>query len=166
MAETMMDRPTGEAPLVPSLIIPLRDSALLLPSHCVAEVVMAGDVESDGAAPDLVGFANWRDRSLPVLCFEGLRDGRFPEQFNARHLAVLSAIGGAQGMTHFAVAVSAMPRHWELSEDQVEPIAVPEDLASPAIQGMVKVAGQSLVVPDWDYLQQRAMSAYQQRQST
>ncbi|QQD18513.1 chemotaxis protein CheW [Spongiibacter nanhainus] len=160
----MNDPATVKEEYLPTLVLPLRDSALVLPSHCVAEVMMAGSIEAEESSPHLLGFANWRERELPVLSFEALRDGQLPQQFRARQLAVLNAIGGAEGMSHFAVAVSAMPHHWELSEDQVETLEVPDDLQSPAIQGMIKVAGQSLVVPDWDYLQQQAMNAYQQRQ--
>lgn len=160
----MNDPATVKEEYLPTLVLPLRDSALVLPSHCVAEVMMAGSIAAEESSPHLLGFAHWRERELPVLSFEALRDGQLPQQFRARQLAVLNAIGGAEGMSHFAVAVSAMPHHWELSEDQVETLGVPDDLQSPAIQGMIKVAGQSLVVPDWDYLQQQAMNAYQQRQ--
>lgn len=162
----MNDTAAAQEQYLPTLVLPLRNSALVLPSHCVAEVMMAaGSLAPEQSAPHLLGFANWRERELPVLSFEALRDGQLPEQFRARQLAVLNAIGGAEGMSHFAIAVSAMPHHWELSESQVETLGVPDDLQSPAIQGMIKVAGQSLVVPDWDYLQQQAMDAFLQRQA-
>ena len=62
-----------------NIVLPLMDGALLVPNATVAEVTIAGGLNSAIASPFILGTLAWREQDIPVFTFEGLRDGALPK---------------------------------------------------------------------------------------
>jgi len=64
---------------VPSLLIPLAHSQLLVPTVTVAEMIPFQWPDHDSEAPDwYLGNIMWREQSVPLVCYEVLNGEAMP----------------------------------------------------------------------------------------
>lgn len=138
-----------------NIVLPLLDGALLVPNATVAEVTIAGGLSSALSSSFLLGTLLWRERDIPVLSFEGLRDGQLPSAFKIRHVAVLHGISNREKLPYFAVALSGMPHIERLISTDLEPL---EAQTQPLIHSVVRLLEQRLTIPDWDYMEQQIIA--------
>ena len=139
-----------------NIVFPLKDGALLVPNATVAEVTIAGGLNSAIASPFMLGTLAWREQDIPVFSFEGLRDGALPKDLKIRHIAVLYGISNRAKLPFFAVALSGMPSIQRLISADLEPL---ETQPQALIHSVVRLVEQSLTIPDWDYMEQQIIAA-------
>jgi len=124
-----------------SLLLPLSDRTLLLPSVALAELINLRPVETQAGSPEwYLGDISWRDLRLPLLSFETLSSGiAAPEPAGGARIAVINAIGGRTHLKFFALLVQGIPRPYKL-DASLAPAGAPLaalELDSALVEGMV-----------------------------
>lgn len=124
-----------------SLLLPLSDRTLLLPSVALAELINLRPIEPRRGAPEwYLGDIVWRDLRLPLLSFETLSSGMAaPEPAVGARIAVINAIGGRGHLKFFALLVQGIPRPQKL-DASLAPAGAPLaalELDSAVVEGMV-----------------------------
>lgn len=124
-----------------SLLLPLSDRTLLLPSVALAELINLRPVETQAGVPEwYLGDINWRDLRLPLLSFETLSSGiAAPEPAAGARIAVINAIGGRAHLKFFALLVQGIPRPYKL-DASLAPAGAPLaalEMESALVEGMV-----------------------------
>ena len=99
-----------------SLLLPLSDRMLLVPSVALAELINQRPVEPRPGTPDwYLGDIIWRDLRLPLLSFETAASGTPPaEPAAGARIAVMNAIGGRPQLRFYALLVQGIPRPFKL----------------------------------------------------
>lgn len=150
---TLLGATTGT---IACLLAPLAGRQLLLPNITVAEVVPADDLQPApaGAPAWHQGFVAWRGMNVPVVAFENLNGETAAREF--ARVAILSAIGGHAGLTHYGIGVQGIPRLAKVK------IAELEDLEGAPVGPVeflqVRYAGELAVIPDLDAVEARIAS--------
>ncbi len=139
-----------------NLIMPINGGALLLPNSCVTEVASARQLSSAMASTCLLGMLRWRQQEIPLLCFEGLRDGELPADPQIRQVAVMAGLCDPQRLPHYAILLSSVPHL--LSVHSAEIKTRDSHAGNTAIFAEVEVHGQRLLIPDVDAVEGRILS--------
>lgn len=136
-----------------SLLLPLSDRTLLLPSVALAELINLRPVETQAGAPEwYLGDISWRDLRLPLLSFETLSSGvAAPEPAAGARIAVINAIGGRAHLKFFALLVQGIPRPYKL-DASLAPAGAP--LAALEVESAL-VEGMVARIPDLIAVEQR-----------
>ena len=143
---------------VASLFLPLSDSALILPSVCVAEVVLARQLNAAIASPFLLGTLSWREQEIPVISFEGLRDGQQPADLAMRQIAVINGLSRPEGLPFYGVALAAVPHVLRLASADLQLL----EGELPAIcHSRVSVEGREAIIPDCGVMENSLIEALQ-----
>lgn len=127
--------------IINTLLLPLSDRTLLVPSVALAELINQRPVEPHPGAPDwYLGDLIWRDLRLPLLSFETAASGvpPAPPSSGAR-IAVINAIGGRPQLKFFALLLQGIPRPQKLDAELASagaPLAALE-LDSAQVEGEV-----------------------------
>ncbi|CAA0117365.1 chemotaxis protein CheW [Zhongshania aliphaticivorans] len=137
-----------------NIILPLVKGNLLLPNSAVAEVVLAGQLSSAVSSPFLLGYMRWREQEIPLISFEGLLTGSLPEDLPLRQMAILHGITDRQKMPFFGLVLSGVPRMLRLRESDITPL---DTEAHRLIHSQVRAADLTLMIPDWDALEQEIL---------
>lgn len=139
---------------VRSLLIPMEDSYLLLPSTVVAEVVGYSDPEPlPGDYPSwLLGRFNWRGQRIPVVAFEDINGGSGALPATRARLMVLKALGDRPELPYFAILAQGIPRLVSVHPDGIEDLEEPMDDA-PAVAAAVLAHGEPAFIPDMEFLE-------------
>ena len=143
-----------------SLILPIGDHNLLIPTTVVAEVVGHTPPERAGAGPAwLLGHVTWRGQSVPCVAFEVLGGGA-PLSAGARaRTVVLKAVGGRSGMPYIALRTDGIPRLVNVERDGVE--RQEDGRALPGVSDAVLTRGESALIPDLDSIEAWTLKALQ-----
>lgn len=136
-----------------SLLLPLSDRNLLLPSVAVAELINLRSIEPHPDAPEwYLGDISWRELRLPLLSFETLSSGMAaPDPAIGSRIAVINAVGGRPHLKFFALLVQGLPRPQKL-DASLAPAGAP--LAALELDSAV-VEGQVARIPDLVAVEQR-----------
>jgi chemosensory pili system protein ChpC len=136
-----------------SLLLPLSDRTLLVPSVALAELINQRPAEPRPGAPDwYLGDIVWRDLRLPLLSFETASSGSAPAVAGAgARIAVFNAIGGRAQLKFFALRVQGIPRPQRI-EASLAPAGAP--LAALELESAV-VDGEVVRIPDLLALEQK-----------
>jgi chemosensory pili system protein ChpC len=153
-----MNTVAASAQVLANIILPVQGDNILLPSALIAEVVLVGQLSSAISSPILLGHLLWREQDIPVVCFEGLRDGALPQNVEIRQIAVFHGLSEKQKLPYFAMVLSAAPHLSRLASTDLEAVYGPQN---PLVHSRVRAAGQNLLIPNWDYLEQQILSALQ-----
>lgn len=96
---------------VHTLILPLSQSALLVPSAMVAEVVNVGELIPT-ARPEawFVGLMNWRFRTVPVISFDHLLHGQALPPNPRSKIVVFYPLEGRKANEFFGVLTQGEPQ--------------------------------------------------------
>ena len=141
------------------MLIPMRHGRMLLPSAAVAEVIGYRTPDAvDGQPQWMQGTVSWHQRDIPVLDFERLI-GRDDVGAGIRQrIAVCYAIGGNANWPLMGLLTQGIPRLLRVNKDAIQ-VASGEDAGAKPIRMSVSIAGESLLVPDLEYLQTRLAAA-------
>lgn len=136
-----------------SLLLPLSDRNLLLPSVALAELINQRPVEPRPGLPAwYLGELEWRDLRLPLLSFETASSGApAPAAASGARFAVINAIGGRATLKFFALLVQGIPRPCKL-DSSLAPAGAP--LAALELDSAV-VDGEVARIPDLIGLEQK-----------
>src|SRR5690554_4998041 len=86
------------------LVASLSERKLLMPITAVAEVINTIAMpESGNDKTPLYGWLNWREQRIPLLSLEQAMGGERPALKLNNRMAVLNAIGPAQGLGFYAI---------------------------------------------------------------
>lgn len=136
-----------------SLEIPLAETALLVPSAAIAEVVTAGTLAPVPGSPHwLIGALGWRLQAVPVISFDALLGGAVMAPTEASKIVVFYPLPGRKPHEFFGVLTQSEPRPQSI--DAVTAIAAdPGELPdNPYLAAGLKSDGQLLAIPDFDAL--------------
>jgi len=135
------------------MLIPLHEGRLLLPNAAVAEVIGYRDPDPVANGADwLQGRVSWRQRDLPVVDFERML-GR-PDLGGGirQRIAVCYALSPDADRPMLGIVAQGIPRLLRVSRQAIESADAGEPGESP-VRMTLSVGGESLLVPDLDYLQ-------------
>tara|TARA_R110002110_G_scaffold321339_1_gene533952 strand:- start:240 stop:707 length:468 start_codon:yes stop_codon:yes gene_type:complete len=139
---------------LPTFVIPLQKSNLLLPNASVAEIIPYEPLQRVQDTPDwFLGFLAWRGIQVPVASFEMLTVERASFSLvsvSSASLVILRALSGIGDFHYFAVVAQTLPRLHRVSES-----ALSETDEAPTKTELVKARlGDEVVsIPDMDYIE-------------
>lgn len=150
----------AEETTVRSLLIPVEENYLLLPSTVVAEVVTYDDPEPPpkGAPSWLLGRFNWRGQRVPAVAFEELNGGNGAAPATRARLMVLKALGDRPELPYIGLLAQGIPRLLSVHPDGIEDLDEPMDDAL-AVSVAVLVHGEPAFIPDMEYLEEEVHRA-------
>ena len=132
---------------VASLLIPVVDRLLLVPTVTVAEMIPYQEALRDPEAPDwYLGNVGWRERQVPLVSFE-MMCGEPKPSYNALcRIAILNNTGVDESLPFLAIATQGIPR---LSRVKAEEIQEIEGAKLKRFELMsVSHAGETVIIPD------------------
>lgn len=136
-----------------SLLLPLENSQVLLPSSTVTEVLpYSRSVAPQEGWPEwVVGGIAWHGRQIPVVSLEHLFDGVTPEPSFRTRVAILNAVGESDELTHYALISRSIPRLVTLEQRMLE---LDEAALLPdGVKCRARLARQPVYIPDLDWIE-------------
>ncbi|MEX0730470.1 MAG: chemotaxis protein CheW [Aquisalimonadaceae bacterium] len=145
---------------VRSLLIPMEEGYLLLPSSVVAEVVSYSHPEPlPGDYPDwLLGRFNWRGQRVPCLSFEAINGSTAMSPATRARVLILKALGDRPDLPYFAMVAQGIPRLVNIDMRAIESLNDDMDDA-PAVAMPVLALGEPAFIPDMRYMEDRVYRA-------
>ena len=102
---------------VPSLIVPTQGEPLLLPCAVVAEIVdYTAATPQPGAPLWLMGFAPWRDLTIPVVSFEAVLGAPAVTVAETAKLVVLNILREQSPVGFYGLVAAGSPRLVQINE--------------------------------------------------
>lgn len=145
---------------LPTFLVPLQKSNLLIPNATVAEIIPYEPLQRVPDSPDwLLGILGWRGVQVPVVSFEMLtvERGSFSlVSVSSASLVVLKAPGGKQRLRFFAIVAQTLPRLYRIKADEIFDIG-----ETPARTELMRVrfADDLVAIPDLDYVESAILSS-------
>lgn len=142
----------GKMPSVHCMLAPLEDTALLLPTQVVAEVVDYQEPEPITATPEwFLGQIDWENRQIPVFCYSALIQGTTPAAVKHRNrIMVVKSLTESVRVSYLGFLVSDIPKLVTVLPDQLTNTG--DDNKSLGVFCHVRVDGQAAVIPDLERL--------------
>jgi len=148
---------------VASLLIPMVDRMLLLPTVSVAEMVPWNTPVPALNAPDwFLGMFAWREQQVPLLSFEVINGEAQPPLHHRCRVAVLNNTGESEALPFIAIATQGIPRLARVSDREITEITSAGKKSFELMQ--VSLAGELAVIPNVSALEQ-AYLAYKKQAS-
>ncbi len=141
-----------------SLVIPLRDCALLVPSAVVAEVT--GNV-APAPVPDVpdwvLGTIAWRRQVVPLVCMERAMGAAADAEAGSPRdrIVILYGLGGAPALPFYGIVARDIPRVYRASAQTVRSAATAAPGRPLTLDEITLSPGDSAVIPDLDALETR-----------
>lgn len=148
-----------DSQILSCVMIPLKGRQLLLPNVSIAEVVDHIDTIADDDAPQwLAGQLQWRGQQLPVISYEGANGGeRVLRGASRGGIVILNTIGPDHRRLPFlALLTQGIPSQARLEPDQVQ---ASDGDGGPADLMVVNVEGETVYIPNLEYLESLAVQA-------
>ncbi|HEA25842.1 MAG TPA: chemotaxis protein CheW [Ectothiorhodospiraceae bacterium] len=149
--------------VVRCLLLPQKNTTLLLPNTAVAEVTDYTPPETTQHSPDwLLGILSWRGRNIPLIAFENLF-GEPSVQEKPRQVAVLNNMSGNPDLPFIAITISSIPRLIHVDNSSVDYIEgdagedKDEESGHEAILARMNVAGEFVVLPNIEFIEDRVI---------
>ena len=138
---------------VASLLIPLVDRLLLVPTVTVAEMIPYQEPLHNPEAPDwYLGDVGWRELQVPLVSFEVMCGEAKPSYNSQCRIAILNNTGVDQNLPFLAIATQGIPRLSRVKADEIQEI---EGRQLKRFELMaVSHAGESVLIPDVSALEQ------------
>lgn len=141
------------------MLIPLHEGRLLLPNAAVAEVIGYREPDPVANAADwLQGKVSWRQRNIPVVDFERMLGRPDLGAGIRQRIAVCYALNPDAERPLLGIVAQGIPRLLRVSRQAIESADAGLSGESP-VRMTLSVAGESLLVPDLDYLQAQLPAA-------
>jgi len=139
---------------LPTFLIPLQKSNLLLPNNTIAEIIPYEPLQRVQNTPGwFLGLLNWRGMQVPVVSFEMLtRDGASFSLMSvaSASLVICTALGGSEEMPYFALVAQSLPRLMRLTTDELKE-SHEQTLETELL--IVRLNGQPATIPDLNYIE-------------
>lgn len=107
---------------IPCMLLPMRDSILLLPTVTVAEMAPMKPLEKVNGKPDWVlGNYEWRETSVPLVSYERLNGASEHELNKEGRIAVINNTGvNHKKLPFFAIATQSIPRMARIGNKDIQ----------------------------------------------
>lgn len=132
------------------ILIPLRDTQLLLPSVCIAEIMPWRRIKTLQQVPAwCLGLLGWRGESVPVVHFESLNADQGQEGAPGRCLVVMNRTDSGTS-PFYALVAEGLPRLLQLSDDD---LSDDEQRAGAAEARVVRLGTEIASIPDLAFVE-------------
>ena len=165
MAERAQIDTTDRSVDLSTLLFPLTDQMLIMPSVSVVEIMRLRPLRKVAGAPIwLYGSIVWRHIDIPVLSFEALNGDPAPDAGTGSRIVLIHAVGSTEDIPYVGMITQGVPHLM---------LVTPEDIKSvthidfgPAVAQRILVHGQRIAIPNLDYLQEqlRAFGQFNEQQ--
>lgn len=138
---------------VASLLIPLANCQLLVPTVTVAEMVAFQRPNRQADAPDwYLGDIYWREQHVPIMCYEVMNGEAMPNYSSLSRIAVLNNTGMDDSLPFIGIASQGIPRLSRVKDDEIHQ---QESAALKTFDLMaVAHAGEDVIIPNVSALEQ------------
>ena len=107
---------------IASLLVPLQQRPLLLPTACVVEVLeYSRPTKKASDHPWLLGETRWRGQEIPVISFELLNQRKFAEFSATNRIMIVRRTTEECEIPFYAMVIQGLPQPLELSKDDIKP---------------------------------------------
>ena len=139
---------------VQTLLLPLQQAALLVPSALVAEVANHDELQPIPQSPDWgLGLFNWRARPVPVVSFEALLGGAPAAPTRRSKVVVFYPLPGRKPWEFFAVMSAAELQPRDFTEVQAAELKAGAVASTHACVAMsLRLGNLTAAIPDFDAL--------------
>lgn len=115
---------------ISSLLLPMQQKPLLVPSVCVVEVVGYSRPSQESQEHKqrenwYLGEINWRDLGIPLVSFERMTQRRFAMGSATARIAILNNTSGHSAAPFYGVIIQGMPQLMELGQDEIKKLDLP-----------------------------------------
>jgi len=137
---------------IPSLLVPMADSKLVLPTVSVAEMIPYQEPQARQAValdtiPDwYLGSLNWRGVSVPMLSYESLNGDAAPDILPFSQILILNNTGVSSQLPFLCFPTQGIPRLSRVAMNEISQNT--EAYVKEYEQMHVYVAGEQGVIPD------------------
>ncbi len=139
-------------PRLHALEVPLEGMTLLVASASVAEVVNPSSLTAvPFSEPWLLGVIGWRTLAVPVVSFEALLGAPAPAGHSGGKILIFYPMSGRKEWEFYGVLATAEPRPQAL-DDSLPAVTEAELPDSPYIASGLKIASQSMLIPNLEVL--------------
>ncbi len=147
---------TDEKQVVRCLLLPQKNTTLLLPNTVVTEVTDYTPPEITEHSPDwLLGILSWRGRQIPLITFEVFL-GELLTQDEPNQVAVLNNLSGNPDLPFIAISISDIPRLIHVDSSLVAfADGNKEKEEHEVVLARMVVAGEAVLVPNIDFIEER-----------
>lgn len=144
----MVEEETPEQ--ITSLLVPMLGRPWLIPNILVAEVIglRHPDRSATGEPGWLLGWLDWRDVKVPLICFEAMNETGQAQVGREARILVLNTITGRNRF--YAMVIQGIPRTVKVEDDDL--VEEPVD-SGPVEDRLVQVGGDLAVIPDLDAIE-------------
>lgn len=143
---------------VPTFIVPLQKSNILVPNATVAEIIPYEPLQRVQDSPDwFLGFLGWRGVQVPVVSFEMLtvERGSFSlVSVSSASLVILKTLGGNEELRFFAIVAQALPRLVRITQDE---LFATDEMPNKTELARARYADDIVSIPDLDYVESTAL---------
>ena len=148
--------PIGDIQDIRCLLIPQRNSTLMLPNTVVAEVTDYSPPETTEHSPDwLLGILSWRGHNIPLISFENFFGDPVTEEA-PRQVAVLNSLNGNHELPFIAITISDLPRLIQVNQSEIEYVEADSKEDEPEeILARMNFSGEFVVIPNIDFIEDR-----------
>ena len=148
---------SGNHQPISSVLIPIQQRPLLIPSACIAGIQDYSRPEQN--YPDtewLLGDLRWRGIKIPVVSFERLNQGRFAEFSATNRIAIMHRTSKNDNLPFYAMVVQGVPQPLTLVREEVRNSA---EEKGPMEKHRVILRDVPVSIPDLMLLEQNVMEA-------
>lgn len=139
--------------MVRCLLIPLRNTEMLVPSSAIAEISPYEEPMPAPLAPEwLLGMMMWRGLSIPLLSVDKMMGVDVIGHKRTNKIAVFNTLNGSPSVPFFAVETQGIPRLFQVTEGSLE-LEETEQSSSGPVLCQVNIEGNHVVIPDLDLLE-------------
>lgn len=143
--------------VIKSLMLPMKTSSIIVPNTAIAEIVSVEHVLPVNDAPIwMLGYLNWRRRSVPLLSFDAVQHGE-PDFLTSRSkIAVLYSLSQDSTFPYMAILMQRAPKVISITEENIKLAGSDHN------SGNIKLVLQNVVVNDeitGDILDLKALEA-------
>jgi len=122
------------------IIMKINGDELLMPNASVAEIVPIRNIINVANKPDwMLGYLDWRGKSVPLISFEALGGVRMPSLASGSvKAAILFSIGEDKNFPYISILMQDAPSVVNVKEEDV--ISNKEEISHPAVLDKVMLA--------------------------
>ncbi len=144
---------------LPSFVIPLQKSNLVLPNGAVAEIIPYEPLRRVPDTPDwFLGFLSWRGVQVPVASFEMLTVERASFSLvsvASANLVIVRTLGEAGEFSYMALVAQTLPRLVRVAPDE---LFATGDVAEKTELVKARLGDDLVSIPDLDFIESEIRS--------
>ncbi|WP_066016065.1 chemotaxis protein CheW [Endozoicomonas atrinae] len=111
---------SGSHQPISSVLMPMQQRPLLIPSACIAGIQDYSRPEQNYPETEwLLGDLSWRGMKIPVVSFERLNKGRFAEFSATNRIAIMHRTDKNDDLSFYAMVVQGVPQPLKLVREEV-----------------------------------------------